>query len=79
LLFTTTTFGCASKAEQADKTPTTSTTVKNEPAPRTANEQMQDKLTEPNRRAAKRVLAQNAKRPRTRLVKAHRSLMTSCE
>lgn len=45
LIFTTTSFGCASKSERGETAPPSNAPAEGE-RPRTANEQMQDKLTE---------------------------------
>jgi hypothetical protein len=74
LIFTTT-FGCASKAEQTDKPPSTAPTTKDEP-PRTADQQMQDKLTEAeSARGEAKVIAQNEKESAdAELAKTHKGI-----
>ncbi|MBA2538036.1 MAG: hypothetical protein H0V17_00250 [Deltaproteobacteria bacterium] len=78
LILTTTTFGCASKADQVETTPSSAgSPAKGDteaPRPRTENEQMQDKLTEAeSARGEAKVLAQNEKeKADAELVKTHK-------
>lgn len=73
LLFTTT-FGCASKAEQTDKAPSNASTTTTDERPRTANEQAQDKLTEAeSARGEAKVIAENEKQAAdAELAKTHK-------